>query len=104
MGVLLQFLVGIFTYFANFAIAKLGARFGIRLALVAFWLASTATLTASINGVISALQPVMHPAVSTAISLLPPSTGLCLSAIAACRAACWLYITGVYVASSKARV
>lgn len=104
MAALLQFLLNIFVYFANFAITKLGARYGIRLALIAFWLTSVGVLTASINGILSGMSNFVPPAVQTAISLLPPVTGACISAIAACRAACWLYISGVYVASVKARI
>ncbi|MOA50351.1 hypothetical protein D3C78_1733560 [compost metagenome] len=104
MAALFQFILNIFVYFANFAIAKLGARYGIRLALVAFWLAAVAVLTASINGILSGLVTTVHPIVQTALGLLPASTGACIAALAACRAACWLYVSGVYVASVKARV
>ncbi|MNW10329.1 hypothetical protein D3C71_2075230 [compost metagenome] len=76
MAALLPFILNTFTYFANFAIAKSGARYGIRLALVTFWLVAVGVLT----------------------------TGACISALAACRAACWLYVSGVYVASAKADV
>ncbi|HDS1045330.1 TPA: DUF5455 family protein [Stenotrophomonas maltophilia] len=104
MAALLQLLLNVFAYFANYAISKLGVRYGIRLALVTFWIAATATVTASVNGILSGLSSVMPAMVQTAISLLPPSTGACIAALAACRAACWLYVSGVYVASAKARI
>lgn len=104
MAAILQLAINIFVYFANFAISKLGARYGIRLALVTFWIAATATVTASVNGILSGISSVMPAWVQTAISLLPPTTGACIAALAACRAACWLYVSGVYVASAKARI
>lgn len=104
MAAILQILLNGFTYFAGFAIAKLGARYGIRLALIAFWLSSLVILTATINGVMAGLTTELHPVVQTALSVLPSTTGLCIAAIAACRAACWLYVSGVYAASVKARV
>lgn len=104
LGSLFQFGLNIFVYFANFAIAKLGARYGIRLALVTFWIAAVAALTGTINGILSGLVAELHPVISTALGILPASTGACIAAIAACRAACWLYVSGVYVASAKARI
>ncbi|MNZ29794.1 hypothetical protein D3C78_470480 [compost metagenome] len=104
MAALLQMFLNVFTYFANFAILKLGARYGIRLALVVFWVAATVTLMAAINAVLNTLVTEVHPIVQTALTLLPSITGTCIGAIASCRAACWLYVSGVYVASVKARV
>jgi len=104
MAVLMNFGLSIFTYFANFFIARLGVRYGIRLALLAFWIAAVVTLTATINGLLSGLTSEIPPIVQTAISILPPNTGSCIAAIAACRAACWVYVSSVYAASVKARV
>lgn len=107
MAALAQFFLGIFTYFAQFVIAKLGAKYGIRLALVAVWIGLLATVTATVNGVLSgliALAGDIHPVVETALGLLPPVTGGCIAAIAATRAACWLYVTGIHAASVKARI
>lgn len=107
MVAIAKFLVGIFVYFAQFMVAKLGARYGIRLALVAAWIVLLATVTATVNGVLSGLVSLaggMHPVVETAIGILPPTTGACIAAIAATRAACWLYVTGIHAASVKARI
>lgn len=101
---LFQFAINIFVYFANFAIAKLGAKYGIRLALLAFWVAAFTVLTATINGIMNGLVQQIHPVIQTALTLLPSSTGAFIAAIAACRAACFLYVTGVYAASTKARI
>ncbi|UVO19978.1 DUF5455 family protein [Stutzerimonas stutzeri] len=107
MAALAQFLLSIFAYFANFVVAKLGARYGIRLALVAVWVALLATVTATVNGVLSGLVSLaggIHPVVETGLGILPSVTGGCIAAIAATRAACWLYVTGVHAASVKARI
>lgn len=107
MAALAQFFLSIFAYFANFVIAKLGARYGIRLALVAAWIALLATVTATTNGILTGLVALaghIHPVVETALGILPPVTGACIAAIAATRAACWLYVTGIHAASVKARI
>ncbi len=101
---IMQFFLNMFVYFANFAIAKLGVRYGIRLALLAFWITAVGVLTATVNSIVGAVVANVHPVITTALSILPSSTGVCIAAIAACRAACWLYVSGVYVASVKARV
>lgn len=107
MAALLKFVLSIFIYFANFAIAKLGAVYGIRLALVTFWIAGVLALTAGINMLlsgVSTLAGTIHPAVQTALLLLPPVTGSCIAAIASCRATCWIFLSSVYVASAKAGI
>jgi len=107
MAALAQFLLSIFAYFANFVVAKLGAKYGIRLALVAVWIGLLATVTGTVNGLLSgliALAGGIHPIIQTAIGILPSTTGACIAAIAATRAACWLYVTGIHAASVKARI
>lgn len=104
MTALLQLILAVFSYFASFAVLKLGARYGIRLALVVFWIASTVTFMAVINAILNELITEVHPIVQTAMTLLPSITGICIGAIASCRAACWIYVSAVYVASVKARV
>lgn len=107
MVALAKFFVGIFVYFAQFLIARLGARYGIRLALVATWIALLATVTGTVNGLLSGLISLaggIHPIIQSAIGILPSTTGACIAAIAATRAACWLYVTGIHAASVKARI
>lgn len=107
MAALLKFVLSIFVYFANFAIARLGAVYGIRLALVAFWIAGVVALTAAANGIlsgISAMAGEIHPVVQTSLLVLPPVTGSCIAAIASCRAVCWMFLSSVYVASAKAGI
>lgn len=104
MAIIIKFVIGIFSYFATFTTALVGARYAIRLALIAFWVASFVVLTAAVNTVLTGVVSVSHPIIQTALTLLPPSTGACIAAIASCRAACWIYVSGVYAASVKARV
>lgn len=107
MAALAKFFLGIFVYFAQFVTAQLGAKYGIRLALIAAWIVLLATVTATVNGVLSgliALAGGIHPVVETALGILPSTTGACIAAIAATRAACWLYVTGIHAASVKARI
>lgn len=107
MAALAQFLLSIFAYFAQFVVAKLGAKYGIRLALIATWISLLATVTATVNGLLKGLVSLaggIHPVVETGLGILPSVTGACIAAIAATRAACWLYVTGIHAASVKARI
>lgn len=104
MAVFIQLVINIFNYFASFAVAKLGARYGIRLALLTVFMAAFVTLTASVNAILGGLTMALPPLAQTAVGILPASTGACIAAIAATHAACWLYWRVVITASVKARV
>jgi hypothetical protein len=104
MAIIVQLIINIFSYFASFAVAKLGARYGIRLALLAVFMAAFVTLTATVNAILGGLTLALPPLAQTAVGILPASTGACIAAIAATHAACWLYWRVVITASVKARV
>jgi hypothetical protein len=104
MQALATFLLTIFVQVATFVVQRIGIKLSIRLAVATAWIAAVVLLTGGVTIILQGLHAEVPSMVQMAMSLLPSNTAICIAAINATYAACWVYQEVVTVITIKGRV
>lgn len=104
MAALIQFFFGSFASLFTVMGAKVTAKFGIQLALVAVFVSAALVFATALNTLGSALVGTMPSIVQQGFTYLPTNIDLCVSAIIGGETAAYVYRQIVIVASIKSRV